>query len=65
MEMAESTRNRDQDLLRPGEVARLLGVNRATVDDWVRRGYLPVAYRTPGRHRRYAGSDVSALLRRL
>jgi excisionase family DNA binding protein len=54
-------------MLRPGQVARLLGVGRTTVHEAETRGDL-VASRTPGGHRRYpadqpALADALAALR--
>ncbi|WP_141954739.1 helix-turn-helix domain-containing protein [Actinoallomurus bryophytorum] len=48
-------------LLRPREVAELLGVRTATVRKWAISGRLPVTL-TPGGHSRYRWSDVCALL---
>jgi excisionase family DNA binding protein len=46
--------------MKPGEVARLFGVEVDTVRDWVAAGYLePV--RTPGGQLRFAPADVVAL----
>ena len=43
-----------------GEACRLLAVNEATLRQWADNGYVPV-YRTPGGHRRFRSSDVTAL----
>jgi excisionase family DNA binding protein len=48
--------------LSPLDVAKLAGVNPRTVIRWADNGTLPLAYRTPGRHRRFARSDVDAFL---
>lgn len=50
-----------QELLTPGEVARLFGVSPKTVNRWARAGRLtPIM--TLGGHRRYRASEVYALL---
>jgi excisionase family DNA binding protein len=49
------------DLLRPREVAELLGVTRPTVARWAREGLLKPVARTPGGHRRYRRGEVLAL----
>jgi excisionase family DNA binding protein len=51
-----------EDLLTPGEVARLMRVNPKTVTRWVARGWIP-ATRTPGGHVRIRRSVVLALLK--
>jgi excisionase family DNA binding protein len=43
------------------EVAALFRVEAHTVTRWARDGKLPCG-RTPGRHRRYAATEVDALL---
>lgn len=43
------------------EVASLLQVNRSSVNNWIREGYLP-AFRTPGGHRRVQVSDLLTFL---
>jgi excisionase family DNA binding protein len=48
-------------LLRPREVAELLGVRTATVRKWAIAGRLQVTL-TPGGHSRYRWADVRALL---
>ena len=50
-------------LLRPRQVAELLGVDRTTVTRWARSGKLE-ALRTLGGHRRFRASVVRALLSR-
>ena len=49
------------DLLRPREVAELLGVRTATVARWARDGLLKAVIETPGGHRRYRRGEVLAL----
>ncbi len=51
----------DDDLLTPGEVARLFGVNPKTITRWATAGKL-TAIRTLGGHRRYRAREVFALL---
>lgn len=54
------TRQAD-DLLTPGEVARMFGVDPKTVTRWASAGKLH-ALRTLGGHRRYRASEVRSLL---
>ena len=57
--MSKSTT--DDELLTPGEVARLFGVNPKTITRWATAGKLrPI--RTLGGHRRYRASEVHGLL---
>jgi len=53
---------RNKELLYPGEVAALAGVDAKTVTRWAEAGLLPVAFTFPSGHRRYRRSDVDALL---
>ncbi|MER5622538.1 helix-turn-helix domain-containing protein [Streptosporangium sp. NPDC002544] len=48
-------------LMKPEEVADLVGVKPKTVTDWARAGRIPFT-RTPGRQYRFRGADVEALL---
>ena len=48
-------------LLTPGEVAALFRVDPKTVTRWAISGKLP-SVKTPGGHRRYRQTDVTALL---
>jgi len=48
-------------LLTPGEVALMFGVDPKTVTRWAISGRLG-SIRTPGGHRRFRASEVSALL---
>lgn len=48
-------------LLTPGEVARLFGVDPKTVSRWADNGKID-ALRTLGGHRRYRADEVHALL---
>ena len=50
------------ELLKLTEIARLMGVRRATVARWVRDGRLP-AVQTPGGHWRVRSSEVDAMLK--
>lgn len=50
-----------EELLTPGEVARLFGVDPKTVSRWADAGKLD-AMRTLGGHRRYRVGEVEALL---
>lgn len=60
--MADRTNNREE-LLTPGEVARLFGVDPKTVTRWASAGKLS-PLRTLGGHRRYRASEVRSLLQR-
>lgn len=51
-----------EQLLKPGEVARLFSVDPRTVNNWAKRGLL-TAVKTPGGHRRYRADEVRAVLR--
>ncbi len=53
----------DDELLTPGEVAELFGVNPRTVARWADDGQLD-AIKTLGGHRRYRAGDVRRLLER-
>lgn len=59
---AEVRMSKRDRLLAPGEVARLLCVDRKTIARMADRGALP-AIRTLGGHRRFTESDVLALVR--
>jgi excisionase family DNA binding protein len=48
----------DDGLLKPHEVARLLGVSVTQLGAWARDGKLPAAVKTPGGHRRFRWADV-------
>jgi excisionase family DNA binding protein len=50
-----------EDLLAPGEVARLFGVDPGTVRRWAMAGRLSV-FKTLGGQRRYYASEVYELL---
>lgn len=56
---------RNSELLSPGEVAKMAGVDPTTVTRWAEAGLLPVAFTLPSGHRRYRRSDVDAFLARL
>ena len=49
------------ELLTPTQVAQLFGVNPKTVTRWANSGRLGFI-RTPGGHRRFRRSEVTALL---
>lgn len=49
-----------EDILDAGQVAELLGLRRSTIEDYGRRGLLPVVQL--GRHRRYLRADVEQLI---
>ncbi|MFD6097572.1 helix-turn-helix domain-containing protein [Nocardiopsis flavescens] len=50
------------ELVTPGEVAALFGVDTKTVTRWVLRGKLP-GVRTPSGHHRFRKDDVTRLLK--
>lgn len=52
---------KDDELLRPREVAEIFGVRPTTIARWAREGRL-TPLRTPGGHRRYTRSGIDALL---
>jgi excisionase family DNA binding protein len=58
----ESGSIRNDDLLKPREVAELFGVTVATVATWARSGRLRAAVSTPGGHRRYLRADATKFL---
>lgn len=51
-------------LLTPGEVAQMFRVDPKTVTRWASAGRIG-SIRTPGGHRRFRESEVTALLRQL
>lgn len=55
------TTDEPEELLTPGQVARLFGVDPKTVTRWASAGKLE-ALHTLGGHRRYRASEVHALL---
>lgn len=62
LDSAGSPQERDE-LLTPGEVAKLFGVDPKTVTRWASAGKLS-PLRTLGGHRRYRSTEVYALLER-
>jgi excisionase family DNA binding protein len=48
------------ELLSPGQVAKLVGVSAKTVSNWAREGRL-TSFRTMGGHRRFRRSELEAL----
>ena len=58
---ADSATTAPEELLTPGEVARLFAVDPKTVTRWARMGRL-TAVRTLGGHRRFPAAQVHALL---
>ncbi len=55
--------NNEQDLLKPGQVARMFAVDPKTVTRWAKLGKLDTVM-TLGGHRRYRASEVRELLER-
>lgn len=51
----------NDELLPPGEVAKMLGVDPKTLGRWAKLGKIP-SIRTIGGHRRYRRSVVDAIL---
>lgn len=63
-EQARDTKPREpEELLTPGQVARLFGVDPKTVTRWAGAGKL-TALHTLGGHRRYRSAEVHELLNR-
>ena len=56
-----SERVSGEDLLRPGQVQKQLGVVASTLWNYVHQGLLTPVQRTPGGHARYRESEVAAL----
>jgi excisionase family DNA binding protein len=52
---------KDVSFLTPSTAAKLLGVTRWTIENWVDKGYLR-SYRTAGGHRRIYPQDVDKML---
>jgi excisionase family DNA binding protein len=50
-----------EQLLSPGEVAHIFGVDPKTVTRWARAGKL-TSIRTPGNHRRYSAPEIYRML---
>lgn len=51
------------EFLRPKQVAELLGIHKATLESWWKRGRCPIPYTTlPSGHRRFKTADVAAYL---
>lgn len=63
MKLSPSATAMSDDLLTPGEVAKLFGVDPKTVTRWAAAGKL-TPLRTLGGHRRYRRAEVDALLER-
>lgn len=57
----QTDRSEEPELLTPGDVAKLFGVDPKTVTRWATAGKLD-AQRTLGGHRRYRADEVFALL---
>lgn len=60
----ESGQGRADRLLTPGEVAQMFRVDPKTVTRWAAAGRIG-SIRTPGGHRRFRESEVTALLHEL
>lgn len=56
-----ATRSKPEELLTPGQVAELFGVDPKTVTRWATAGKLE-ALRTLGGHRRYRRAEVEQML---
>lgn len=52
----------NDEMIAPGEVARMFGVDPKTVIRWANAGKVP-SIRTPGGHRRFSRKDVEKLLK--
>lgn len=51
----------DEDLMLPGEVARLFRVDGKTVNRWANEGKLS-CFRTPGGHRRFFRGEIQQII---
>jgi len=60
---ADDTHDADE-VLTPGQVARILHVSPQTVNRWANEGRLPCTL-TLGGHRRFRRADVEAAMRRV
>lgn len=49
------------EVLKPGDLARMFGVDPKTVNKWAKEGRLP-SFRTLGGHLRFHAADVHAYL---
>lgn len=50
------------DLLKPREVAEMLGISPPSLARFARQGRIAAAFTTPGGHRRYARQEVTRFL---
>lgn len=54
------------EMLTSGKAAELLGITSTnTVKNWLKGGYFPGAYKTPGGHWRFPRSEVESVRKRL
>ena len=60
--MSKTIPSKTRSMLKPAEVAELMGVDAKTVSRWAKEGRLR-AIRTPGGHRRFYRSDIENYLK--
>lgn len=61
-DLASRVASGEEELLSAGTVAKLLAVDPKTVTRWAKDGKL-ISIRTPGNHRRFLKSEITAYLR--
>jgi excisionase family DNA binding protein len=50
----------NDDVITPGEAAKMLGVDPKTLTRWANKNMIP-SFRLPGGHRRYKLKDIEAI----
>jgi len=64
-ETIEQLRSKDpgNTFVNPGRIAKICGVSRRSVNNWINSGKLP-SFKTPGRHNRVRMSDFITFLQK-
>ena len=64
-ETIESLKGKDPNstFVNPGRIAKICGVSRRSVNNWINSGKLP-SFKTPGRHNRVRMSDFIEFLQK-